>query len=324
MKFSKTEKKIFSTLFKNVKNRSKTILISLATVITAGVSGVFIIKSTNILDAIGETDNQDALDSGLTREEKIRELYEKYSNKIVYIETERVGNLSLLGRFRHALFCINLSNKIKSQHYSDKAINELAKLGSNNLNDSQAEIIRQLLMDNQDLIFNLATNPKIDNRIFPNAGTPSIQQDLIKFQRKPVNETQIEDDKISLSDDTDFNFIFDFFETTIKNMNSNSKINSESLKFYSKKFISTLSALKTHDYKLRHRHTILNDPTFLHDDGFQDNKYSLSESEINLTKNEFLYKLEYLILQILDSYSLLNESDFIKIGGNLNYKLKLK
>ena len=81
MKFSKTEKKIFSTLFKNVKNRSKTILISLATVITAGVSGVFIIKSTNILDAIGEKDNQDALDSGLTREEKIRELYEKYSNK---------------------------------------------------------------------------------------------------------------------------------------------------------------------------------------------------------------------------------------------------
>jgi hypothetical protein len=57
---------------------------------------------------------------------------------------------------------------------------------------------------------------------------------------------------------------------------------------------------------------MLNDQTFLHDDGFQDNKL---ESEINLTKNEFLLKLEYLILQILDSYALANENDFIKIGG---------
>ena len=319
MKLIKNNKKLFTKLLSNVKNRGKVILISLTTIIS-GLSGAYLIKSNGFLDEINEKKDENDLNFTFNSEKMIHDLYEKYSNKIVYIETERIENLSLLGRFKHALMYINLSNKMKTQQYCDKAVNELVKLSSNNLNDSQVDIIRQLITDNHDLILNLATNPKIDNRLFPNAATPAINNDLIKFKKKFNNNAQIQLDDTNqeaLADDADFNFIFYFYESKIKNfISNNNDVNSENLKYYSKKFISTLNALITHDYKLKNRYTILNDPTFLHDDGLVENKYFLVDNkQINLTKKEFLMKLEYLILQILDCFSLISDSDFVKIGG---------
>ena len=312
MKISKNSKKVLEKLYSNVRSNSKAIFLSLTTVL-AGIGGAYLIKSTNILDEIESTKTEE-LSSAFTNE-AIHELYEKYSNKSsIYIESERVENLALYARFKHALLYVNLANKTKTSHYNDKVTNELVKL--NDLNDDLAQTLRQLITDNHDLILNLATNPKIDGRILPNC-PPSVQQNLAKFIKKTNKTTK---QTKTLVDDEDFSFVFDFYTNKMSKLNLNKKSTPETLKFYSKKFYATLNALIMHDYKLKSRYTMLNDLTFLDDNHLGDHEQVLLEEtsvddKMSMTKREFLTKLEYSILQILDSYMLIDQKDFINFGG---------
>jgi hypothetical protein len=309
----KYNKKILSKIFTKASYHTKTLIISLTTIL-AGISGGYIIiKSKNNLETTKKQQAETQINQIKKNEINIQALYEKYSNKIEYIESERIENLESYWRFKNTIFHIKLANKTKSTHDYDKVINELVKV--NNLNDGLAQIITQLITDNQDLVLYLATNPKIDNRIFPNA-PPSVLQDLLKFKKK---NDQL--GKKSLVDDDDFNFIFDFYMNKIAKLHLEKTSTPANIKFYVKKFFSAFNSLLMHDYKLKSRYTILDDLTILHDNDFiEDDEHVLSEeygdnASVSFTKHEFLTSLEYLILQILDSYAMLNQADFIKFGG---------
>lgn len=315
------------------QNTSKLVNISLASLAIAGVAYAIKKNYKSVLSKfqnnteLSQNDDDDTL--SIDDDAKIRYLYAKYSNKVEYIDVQRVENLVSYARFKHALTYIKLANLTKKPINRDRAINELTKLSQ--INDGLTQIIQQLIQDNTDLLLQISSNPKIDNRFLPNE-SPSIHQNLIKF-----NSTH----KKSIDNDDEFNFIFDFCIKKLNNLNAYiKKINDLKLKFYLKKFYATINELLMQDYKFKgsYHQLGLND-LFLHDiDGndllsnihVSDSASSISGSSSDgkakiikdenidahkLTKKEYLLKLEYIILQILDSYVKYDQNEFIKFGG---------